>query len=67
MPVTRILVDRNGRIVIEGIGYQGDECLTDLRIIAEALARLGVKLDVETHQRKQEAYTALEDTEKSEA
>jgi len=57
MPTTRILITKEGKVVIEGIGYVGDECLVDLQKIQQALESLGVQVNIEVQQKKSEAYT----------
>ena len=56
MPTTRILVTKDGKVVVEGIGYTGDQCLADLQQLLEALKALGVNASIEVQQRKPEAY-----------
>jgi len=60
MPVTRVLVTKDGSIVVEGIGYAGDVCLQDLQRLAEALRRYGIDVKVEQQQRKPEAQVSRE-------
>ena len=54
MPVTRVLITRDGRVIIEGIGYRGDECLVDLEKVERGLRALGVDINVLSHERKRE-------------
>ena len=56
MPTTRIMVTKDGKVVVEGIGYVGDECLADLAKIQQVLSSLGVQVNVEIQQKKPEAY-----------
>jgi len=56
MPITRILIDRKGKIVVEGIDYVGDACLKDLNRLLEALKKYGINAKIEIQQKKPEAY-----------
>jgi len=56
MPITRILIDRKGKIVVEGIDYVGDACLKDLNRLLEALKKYGINVKIEIQQKKPEAY-----------
>lgn len=58
MPTTRIMITKEGKVVIEGIGYVGDECLVDLQKIQQALESLGVQVNIEVQQKKSEAYVS---------
>jgi len=58
MPITRILIDRKGKIVVEGIDYVGDACLKDLNRLLEALKKYGVNAKIEIQQKKPEAYVS---------
>ncbi|RLE62486.1 MAG: hypothetical protein DRJ47_10595 [Thermoprotei archaeon] len=60
MPVTRILITNDGKIVVEGIGYVGDQCLIDLQKLKNALQSLGIDVDIEMQQKKPEAYMSTE-------
>ena len=60
MPTTRILITKDGKIVIEGINYVGDECLNDLAKIQQALSSLGIQVSIEMQQKKPEAYISKE-------
>jgi len=54
MPKTRIYISKSGRILIEGIGFQGNACIKDLEEILAALKEYGVEAEIEVHKRKQE-------------
>jgi len=56
MPTTRVLITKDGKIVVEGIGYVGDQCMVDLQMLQQALKQLGVEAKIEAHQKKPEAY-----------
>jgi hypothetical protein len=56
MPTTRIIIGRDGKVYIEGIGYAGQECLKDLEKILIALRALGINVNIENIQLKQEAH-----------
>ena len=56
MPITRILVTNDGKVVVEGIGYVGNSCIVDLQRIQQVLESLGVEVKVEMQQKKPEAY-----------
>jgi len=58
MPTTRILITKDGKIVVEGVGYIGDSCLRDLNKLLEALKKYGINAKVEIQQRKPEAYVS---------
>ena len=58
MPTTRVMITKEGKVVVEGIGYVGDQCLADLQKLREALRNLGIEIDIEMQQRKPEAYAA---------
>jgi len=60
MPVTRVLVTKDGRIVVEGVNYASDACLQDLQRLVEALRRYGIDVKVEQQQRKPEAQVSRE-------
>ncbi len=60
MPVTRVLVTNEGKVVVEGINYSGDQCLQDLQKLVEALKGLGVEINVELQRRKPEAQAVSE-------
>ena len=55
MPTTRIIIAKDGRVYIEGIGYAGQECLKDLEKILSALKSMGINVNIESIQLKQEA------------
>jgi hypothetical protein len=55
MPTTRIIISKDGKIYIEGIGYIGQECLKDLEKIINSLRSLGINVNIESIQLKQEA------------
>jgi len=62
MPTTRVLITKDGKIVVEGIGYVGDQCMVDLQMLQQALKQLGIEAKIEAHQKKPEAYmTASEE------
>jgi len=52
MPTTRIVVTKDGRVVIEGIGYIGEQCLKDLEKILSALKSMGINVSIESIQLK---------------
>jgi len=56
MPTTRVMVTKDGKVVVEGIGYIGDSCLIDLQHLQEALKSLGIDVNIEMQQKKPEAY-----------
>jgi len=56
MPTTRILITRDGKIVVEGIDYIGNACIRDLNRLLEALKKYGVNAKIEIQQKKPEAY-----------
>jgi hypothetical protein len=58
MPTTRVIVTKDGRVVIEGIGYAGQECLKDLEKILIALRSLGINVNIENIQLKSETRQA---------
>ena len=65
MPVTRIIIDRRGRIVVEGIGYQGYKCIEELQKILESLKSYGIEVNIESQQLKAEATTVtIQQTQK---
>jgi hypothetical protein len=55
MPTTRIVVTKDGKVFIEGIGYAGQECLKDLEKIINALKVMGININIESIRLKQEA------------
>jgi len=59
MPTTRILITKDGKIVIEGVDYIGNNCLRDLNKLLEALKKYGINAKVEVQQRKPEAYISM--------
>jgi len=56
MPVIRILVTNNGKIVVEGIGYIGKTCLADLEKLQNLLKSFGVETEIKEQQLKPEAH-----------
>lgn len=58
MPTTRVVVTKDGRVVIEGIGYVGDQCLKDLEKILSVLKSMGINVSIESIQLKPEARIA---------
>jgi len=46
VPATRVLVGRDGSVVLEGVGYSGGECLEDLERLLEKLRERGVEVKV---------------------
>jgi len=52
MPTTRVVVTKDGRVVIEGIGYIGEQCLKDLEKILSALKSMGINVSIESIQLK---------------
>jgi len=56
VPRTLILIRNDGKIVVEGIDYVGEECLRDLQRLQEALRQFGVDVDIVEQHRKPEAY-----------
>lgn len=60
MPITRIMVTSDGKVVVEGIGYIGDSCLVDLQRIQQVLESLGVEVKIEFQQKKPEAYAVTQ-------
>ena len=60
MPTTRIMITKDGKVVVEGLNYIGDECLADLQKIQQVLASLGVQVSIEMQQKKPEAYISKE-------
>ena len=56
MPTTRVVITKDGRIFVEGIGYVGEQCLYDLRRLHEALKSYGIDVKIEQQQKKPEAY-----------
>jgi len=54
MPTTRIIVSKDGRVYIEGVNYVGDQCLKDLERILNALKAMGINVNIESIQLKQE-------------
>ena len=64
MPRTTIFVRNDGKIIIEGIDYIGEECLRDLQQLQQILQQLGVEVDIIEQHRKPEAYvTATQEVE----
>ena len=59
MPSIRVLITRDGKITIEGIGYVGKQCLTDLKRLQELLQGFGVHTDIEQQQLKPEAHQSV--------
>ena len=60
MPVTRILVTNDGKVIVEGINYVGGQCLADLKKLQEVLRLLGVEVKVESQKLKPEVQTTYE-------
>jgi len=58
MPTTRILISKDGKIVVEGIDYVGDACIKDLSRLLEALKKYGINVKIEIQQKKPEAYVS---------
>ena len=56
MPVTRVFITRDGKIVVEGIGYMGPRCEEDAEKLQQLLQRLGVEVRIEARERKPEYY-----------
>jgi len=56
VPRTLILIRNDGKIVVEGIDYVGEECLRDLQRLQEALRQFGVDVDIVEQHKKPEAY-----------
>jgi len=56
MPRTLILVRNDGRIIVEGVDYIGDECLRDLQRLQEVLRQFGIEVDIVEQHKKPEAY-----------
>jgi len=52
VPATKVVVERSGRVVLEGLGYTGSECLTDLEELLRKLKEKGVEAEVEAQERK---------------
>jgi hypothetical protein len=48
---TRIII-KEGKIFIEGIDYQGDDCLRDLEKLLKMLSSIGIDVNVEFHRKK---------------
>jgi len=46
VPTTKVLVGRDGSVVVEGVGYSGSECLEDLEKLLEKLREKGVEVKV---------------------
>jgi hypothetical protein len=46
VPATRVLVGRDGSVVVEGVGYSGSECLEDLEGLLRRLREKGVEVKV---------------------
>lgn len=55
MPVTRVIITKDGKVVIEGIGYTGRACLKDLQELLERLKLLGIIVKIEKQELKPEA------------
>lgn len=53
MPTTRILISKEGKVIVEGIGYSGNACVRDLEKLLEELKKLGVNAEIEIHRKKQ--------------
>ncbi len=64
MPVTRIIVKKDGSIIIEGIGYTGTACLQDLEKILSTLKAFGIEARIEMQQLKPEAQVQETTTRK---
>jgi len=65
MPITRIVIDKRGRISIEGIGYKGYKCIEELQKILESLKSYGIEVNIESQQLKAEATTVtIQQTQK---
>ena len=54
MPKTRIIITEDGKVIIEGIGYIGDECIMDLTRIVNELKTLGVEVNIQETKMKEE-------------
>ncbi|RLG50047.1 MAG: hypothetical protein DRN90_00290 [Thermoproteota archaeon] len=63
MRTTRVLVGKDGKVVIEGINYSGNQCLMDLKKLIDALSKVGIKVHIEVQHRKPEANIVLEGSE----
>ena len=59
MRTTRILVGKDGKVVIEGINYSGNQCLLDLKKLIDALSKVGVKVQIQVQHRKPEANISV--------
>lgn len=55
MPRIRVVIERGGKVVIEGLEYLDDRCLTDLAALLAQLQQLGLNVDIEQHVKKEEA------------
>ncbi|MEM3942504.1 MAG: hypothetical protein QXJ59_00350 [Thermofilaceae archaeon] len=55
MPRIRVVIEREGKVVIEGLEYLDDRCLTDLAALLAQLRQHGLNIDIEQHVRKEEA------------
>ena len=60
MPITRIVISKDGRVIVEGIGYTGKVCLQDLQRLVEALRQFGIDVNIEQQQLKPEAHAVEE-------
>jgi hypothetical protein len=60
MKCVRAEIDRNGKVSLEFIGFQGEECTEERGRLQEALEALGVALDPERIRRKSSAEMATE-------
>ncbi|RLE48466.1 MAG: hypothetical protein DRJ18_01935 [Candidatus Methanomethylicota archaeon] len=58
MPTTRVLIRNDGKVVIEGINYVGNQCLVDLQRLQDMLKSLGVEVNIEAQRKKPEAQLA---------
>ena len=56
MPVTRIVVKRDGSIEVEGIGYTGKACIDALQQLLAMLKQYGVDVKVDEQKLKPEYY-----------
>lgn len=64
MPQIVVKIDRDGKVMIEGVGYAGDKCISDLRKLISVLSRYGIDVSIVKQELKDEYYVRTEESVK---
>lgn len=65
MKIVEIVIDKNGKMSIEGKGFEGTECEKHIKAIEESLVKAGIQMGQVEEKKKPEYYHRVMEKERA--